>query len=289
MYGVIYPMQQYVQLKAKDVSRRAITLEPTSTLGDARNTMLRYNISRIVVAKGSEPVGIVTEKSIDNFLYKDRISRSLDEVRLDQAMQTNLITVTEDTDIKTCAQLMLDNQISSLIVLDSNGNLLGIFTKTDLTEVFSQYQSRNLVEDYMTAKVFTVVPSHSIHTILATMVRNKISRIVVVKGQKPIGIVTTRDLLPVSRLIEAEVAGMPSEVAMARRQTTPLFSGLSHVLLARDVMTRDPITVTGDSALADAANIMINNRISGLPVVDSDDNLIGIVTKTDVVRALAAN
>jgi CBS domain-containing protein len=283
-------MQQYVQLKAKDVSRRPVTLEPTSTLGDARNTMLRYNISRIVVAKGSKPVGIVTEKSIDNFLYKDRISRSLDEIRLDQAMQTNLITVTEDTDIKTCAQLMLDNQISSLIVLDGNGNLTGIFTKTDLTEVYSKYyESGNLVEDYMTAKVFTVVPSHSIHTVLATMVRNKISRIVVVRGQKPVGIVTTRDLLPISRLIEAEIVGMPSEVAMARRQTTPLFSGLSHVLLARDVMTRDPITVTGDSGLADAAHLMVNNRISGFPVVDSDDNLIGIVTKTDVVRALAAN
>jgi CBS domain-containing protein len=283
-------MQQYVQLKAKDVSRRPVTLEPTSTLGDARNTMLRYNISRIVVAKGSKPVGIVTEKSIDNFLYKDIISRSLDEIRLDQAMQTNLITVTEDTDIKTCAQLMLDNQISSLIVVDDNGNLTGIFTKTDLTEVYSKYyESGNLVEDHMTAKVFTVVPSHSIHTVLATMVRNKISRIVVVRGQKPVGMVTTRDLLPISRLIEAEIVGMPSEVAMARRQTTPLFSGLSHVLLARDVMTRDPITVTGDSGLADAAHLMVNNRISGFPVVDSDDNLIGIVTKTDVVRALAAN
>jgi CBS domain-containing protein len=175
-------------------------------------------------------------------------------------------------------------------VLDGNGNLTGIFTKTDLTEVYSKYyESGNLVEDYMTAKVFTVVPSHSIHTVLATMVRNKISRIVVVRGQKPVGIVTTRDLLPISRLIEAEIVGMPSEVAMARRQTTPVFSGLSHVLLARDVMTRDPITVTGDSGLADAAHLMVNNGISGFPVVDSDDNLIGIVTKTDVVRALAAN
>lgn len=283
-------MQQYVQLKARDISNEPIKLEPNKTLADARNAMLRYNISRIVVAKDRKPVGIVTEKSINKFLHKDRISRSLDEIRLSQAMQTNLITVNEDTDIKTCAQLMLDNQISSLIVLDSARSLTGIFTKTDLVEAYSTlYEGRNLVKDYMTAKVFTVMPSHSIHTALETMVRNKVSRIVVVTGHKPIGIVTTRDLLPVSRLVEPEITDMPNEVAMSRRQTTPLLSNISQVLLARDVMTRDPLTVTRDSDLADAGRIMINNRISGLPIVDADNNLIGIVTKTDVVRALASS
>ena len=55
-------MQQYVQLKAKDVSRKAIKLEPDKTLYDARNAMIRYNISRIVVVKDNTPVGIITDK-----------------------------------------------------------------------------------------------------------------------------------------------------------------------------------------------------------------------------------
>lgn len=282
-------MQQYVQLKAKDVCRKAITLEPNRTLGDARNTMLRYNISRIVVAKGLKPVGIVTEKSIGGFLYRDTINRPLDEIRLDQVISKDLITVSEETDLKTCAQMMLDKQISSLVVTDSSGSLQGIFTKSDLVDVYyKHYEGKNLVQDYMTKKVFTVSRDHSIHTVIAIMIKNRVSRVVVAKGQKPIGIITGRDLLPVSTLIEADIYGMPSEVLMSRRQsTTPLLSGITHVLLARDVMKRDPITVTSDSDLADAAQIMTNNKISGLPVVDSDNNLIGIVTKTDVVRALA--
>ena len=304
-------MQQYVQLKAKDVCRKAITLEPNKTLGDARNTMLRYNLSRIVVAKGLKPVGIVTEKSIGGFLYRDTINRPLDEIRLDQVISKDvrvidqysdvivirldqvisqdLITVSEETDLKTCAQMMLDKQISSLLVIDDNGNLQGIFTKSDLVDVYyKHYEGKNLVQDYMTKKVFTVSRDHSIHTVIAIMIKNRVSRVVVVKGQKPIGIITGRDLLPVSTLIEADIHGMPSEVLMSRRQsTTPLLSGITHVLLARDVMKCDPITVTSDSDLADAAQIMINSKISGLPVVDSDNNLIGIVTKTDVVRALA--
>lgn len=281
-------MQQYAQLKARDVCRKAITLEPNKTLGDARNTMLRYNISRIVVAKGLKPLGMVTEKGIGGFLYRDTINRSLDEIRLDQVISKDLITVSEETDLKTCAQMMLDKQISSLVVVDGSGNLQGIFTKSDLVDVYyKHYEGKNLVQDYMTKKVFTVSRDHSIHTVIAIMIKNRVSRVVVAKGQKPIGIITGRDLLPVSTLIEADIYGMPSEVLMSRRQsTTPLLSGITHVLLARDVMERDPITVTSDSDLADAAQIMTNNKISGLPVVDSDNNLIGIVTKTDVVRAL---
>jgi CBS domain-containing protein len=284
-------MEQYAQLKAKDIINRAIKLEPNNTVGDARNTMLRYNISRIVIAKGPKPVGIITEKSINHFLYRDITHRSLDEIRLDQMIHRELVTVTPETDLKTCAKLMLDRQISSLLVVDSSGNLMGIFTKSDLTDVFAKYYSgRYLVRDWMTSKVLTVFPDHSIHTIVSLMVKNRVSRVVVVRGQKPIGIVTGRDLLPVSILIESEIEGMPSEVTMSRRQAvTPLLSGISHVMLARDVMKRDPITVAHDSDLAEAAHIMSRNRISGLPVIDSSGDLAGIVTKTDVVRALAAD
>ena len=44
-----------MQRKAKDVVRQAITLEPCNTLYDARNVLLRYNISRVVVAKDNKP------------------------------------------------------------------------------------------------------------------------------------------------------------------------------------------------------------------------------------------
>ncbi len=276
-----------MKLKAKDVSRKVVKLEPKNTLGDARDTMIRYNISRVVVAKDFKPVGIVTEKSLSRFLFKDAIGRSLDEIRLDQVMKTDLITVGEGTDLKKCAQLMKENQISSLIVVNSNGNLTGIFTKSDLVNVyFRHYAAKNSVKDYMTKKVLTVMPSHSIHTVISTMMGNRVSRVIVVKGQKPIGIVTGHDLLPISTMIEEDTRGLPTEVSMSRRQSTAPLSGISHVLLARDVMRRDPITVTKNLDLAEAAQMMVNNRISGLPAVNSDNNLNGIVTKTDVVRAL---
>ena len=59
--------------------------------------------------------------------------------------------------------------------------------------------------------------------------------------------------------------------------------------IAADVMTHNPITIREESDLAHAAYIMMRNRISGLPVVDSSKILKGIITKTDVIKALASH
>jgi CBS domain-containing protein len=71
-------------------------------------------------------------------------------------------------------------------------------------------------------------------------------------------------------------------------QTQMDISGIKSILLARDIMKPDPTVVTMDLDLADAVQIMIRNGIRGLPVVDSiaNYNLVGIVTKTDVNRAM---
>jgi CBS domain-containing protein len=53
---------------------------------------------------------------------------------------------------------------------------------------------------------------------------------------------------------------------------------------AADVMTVKPVTVRPDSPVADAVALMLQHKISGLPVVDVDDHLVGIVTEGDFLR-----
>ena len=59
------------KLLAKNLVRTAITLEPNNTLYDARNCLLKYNISRVLIAKNNKPLGIITEKDIVRFLYTE--------------------------------------------------------------------------------------------------------------------------------------------------------------------------------------------------------------------------
>lgn len=57
-------------------------------------------------------------------------------------------------------------------------------------------------------------------------------------------------------------------------------------LRIENLMTRDVITVTPDTALAEAAHLLVTHRISGLPVVDDQQRLIGVITEADFLRAM---
>ena len=286
----------YTRLKITEVSNRAITLEPEKTLFDARNTLLRYNISRIVIARDNKALGIVTEKDISRVLYTESQHRQLKEIRLDEVMSKDLITVNTEQNLKSCAKLMLEHKISSILVLDENGILNGIVTKSDLVDSYAMhYAQRKLVEDlveqYMTKKVLTVAPDEPLHMALMLMTDNKISRVVLTRNRKPVGIITGRDLLPISLLFGTGIYGqhwdIQEPVGARRREQIFIPSGIKAIFLASDVMKYDPVTITSDSDLAEVAHIMVRNRISGIPVVDSDNILVGIITKTDIVKRLA--
>jgi CBS domain-containing protein len=191
-----------MQPKTKDVVRQAITLEPDNTLYDARNVLLRYNISRVVVAKDNKPLGIVTEKDISRFLFREVPNRRLHEFSLDEIMNKNLILSIEEDDLAVCAKLMLENKISSIIVIDNNDNgLKGIITKSDMLDAYAKYYpTKSIVEEYMTKRVITVAPDENLHAILRLMADRELSRVVVTRNRKPVGIITAYDLLPLSVL-----------------------------------------------------------------------------------------
>jgi CBS domain-containing protein len=275
-------MMYIVGLDAKGIMWNPITLGPDRTALDARNTMLKYGISRVVVAKNRKPLGIVTEKDIARFLYDMVPPRQLDEIRLDEIMSKGLVTVGEETDLRVCAKTMLAKGISSLVVVGGK-NLKGIFTKTDLTTAYVEYFAmEHKVKEFMTKKVITVSPDEPVHSAIMLMTGHEISRIVVAKSNRPVGMVTGRDLLPLGAMIGRRQR-------RAAKEWQPFIpAGIKAAMLVSDVMTPDPITTDADSDLADAGYIMLRNRISGLPVVDAAKNLRAIVTKTDIVKALAA-
>ena len=272
------------QFNAKAAMQRPITIDPEKTIMDARNSLLKYNISRIAVARDHRPFGIITEKDIARFLY-DNTASKLDEIRIDEVMSKDLVTVDEEKDLRACAKIMLDKQISSLLVVDNSRMLKGILTKTDLLHAYIEYFSRDhLVRQFMTDKVITVMPDEPVHSAILLMSGNTISRVIVAKDNQPVGIITGRDLLPVAGLFSDSYPNTRKDSG-SRPPFIP--AGIKAVLLTKDVMRPDPVSIDPDSDLADAAYIMVRHRISGLPVVGPDHILKGIVTKTDVVKALA--
>jgi CBS domain-containing protein len=309
-----------MQLKAKEVIRnKPITLQTNETLYDVRNILIRYNISRVVITtkqtenKEEEAIGIVTEKDIAQFLFRGMHGRRLNEIRIDELIRNqNLITVNENADLNLCAKLMLDSGVSSIVVTTqndvsrgSNHTLRGIITKSDFLELYARnYGGKATVNEYMAKKVLTVRPDESVHMVLLIMVDSNISRVIVVDdNNKPIGIITSHDLLPASTILRAnKITSLPpltqyrvktkNEAMTKTTDTTPQYKsnlpyGMKRIVLAEDIMKSYPIMITDYADLIDAALVMRGNMISGLPVVDSSDKLVGIITKTDITRAVA--
>ena len=56
-------------------------------------------------------------------------------------------------------------------------------------------------------------------------------------------------------------------------------------LVAADVMTRGVATVAADTKLRDVAKIMVDSHVSGLPVIDAQHNVVGVVSEADLIRS----
>ncbi|MDR4491624.1 MAG: CBS domain-containing protein [Candidatus Nitrosocosmicus sp.] len=137
----------------------------------------------------------------------------------------------------------------------------------------------------MTRRVFTTSSSNSLHTVIKILIKNRISRVIVTTDDGDIvGIVTAKDLMPITAFVEGE--RLRSGNGKNTDNTNDMVA-IGHIMMARDVMNK-AITVKSNADLADAAKIMIDKRISGIPVVDpnNDAQLVGIITKTDIVSAL---
>ncbi len=129
-----------------------------------------------------------------------------------------------------------------------------------------------LVKDWMTNDPVTITDETSMMKAIHLMKQNRFRRLPVLHENRLVGIVTDRDLKEAS----------PSKATTL--DVHELYYLLAE-LQVKDIMTRDPLTVKSDDTVEHAAQLMLENTISGLPVLDDQGRLKGILTQSDVFRA----
>lgn len=256
-----------------------ITLCPENTIHDALFLMRKNDIKRIVIANGSIPVGIVTERDIGKFLQNDKTSRTLDKISLNEIMSRNLFTISKDQDelLVQCAIRMDAFQIGSIIIMDDE-KLVGIITKSDLTKHFSNsFAGAYKVKDYMNTKLITCRKSDSLSFVLTMLNKNKIARLVVTDNDgRPVGIISYDTFLKNSEYFKLDKQN-------TRDYLLPKIS--TKELLVSDLIGNELLTIGYADDLAKAARLMAEYKISGIPVTDENGNLEGMISATDVIRA----
>ena len=128
-----------------------------------------------------------------------------------------------------------------------------------------------LIKDWMATTILTVDANTSVMRAGRTMKDNTIRRLPVVSQGKLAGIITDRDL---------KEASPSSKTEMDMHELYYLLSEMK----VKDVMTGNPICLNQNDTLEKAAVVMLNEKISGLLIVDTEDNLVGLLSESDVLR-----
>ncbi len=240
-----------------------VTFSPMAALQEVLTLMQNRSISSVVaIDEADRPVGIFTEQdAIQLMAAKKKVSG----LRLAEVMSKPVLSVSANMGYGNAYQLMSENRVRHLVVVDDSGALIGLVSEGDFLHHMGMEYLVELktVASSMTSQVHSLDYSASLQDALLLMSTEHISCVVLTRENKPIGILTERDMV---RLAREDIT--ISERSVADEMTSPLQ------------------TVKAEVPLQMASRLMEKSRIRRLVVVDGEGNLAGILTRHDIAKSL---
>ncbi|MBL7175049.1 MAG: CBS domain-containing protein [Desulfobacteraceae bacterium] len=130
-----------------------------------------------------------------------------------------------------------------------------------------------LVKNWMSQNVITIDVNDSMMDAMKLLKENDIRMLPVMKKGELVGIVTDRDL---------KKASASDATVLEIHELTYLISEIK----VKQIMTENPITVSPDFTVEETAEVLLKNKISGVPVADDQGQVVGIITQNDLFRVL---
>src|SRR5262249_28794899 len=135
---------------------------------------------------------------IDRPVAHNRVERSLMEDEISVLRPKAPVTIRPDTTVQAAIQVMLEHDIGALLVVDSKGKLLGIFSERDLAKKVADLHSDYAempVATFMTSNPETVAADDTLDFVLHKMDGGGYRHLPVLQGERPVGVISVRDML----------------------------------------------------------------------------------------------
>ncbi|MFO7666187.1 MAG: CBS and ACT domain-containing protein [Desulfobacterales bacterium] len=130
-----------------------------------------------------------------------------------------------------------------------------------------------LVKNWMSKRVITIDENESMQEAINLIKQHKINMLPVMKKGKLVGIITDRDL-------------KKSSASDATTLDVHELMYLISKIKIKDIMSKKPVTIPPDFTIEETASVLLDNNISGAPVLDHDNQLIGIITQADIFKVI---
>lgn len=266
-----------MKMHVKDIMKEEVVfVDKDQNIQDALKLMKKHKISKLPVVNINtdhvrELVGFVTEKDIALKLGSSKYGNlPPSHFHVSTVMKQDPVIIENNQNIGTAAETLIKNKIDGMPVI--NGcEIVGMLTKTDFLEIFNGKPfNTTTIADRMNTDLVTVNSSDRLVHARRCLIDKGVGRLPVVDGDIVEGIITAKD---VANAMVSFRKIVPDKYKNSRIRN----------LLVGDVMTQNVKTIDGDSTIDQAAEIMLENRISGIPV-ELDGKLRGIITKTDLIN-----
>ncbi|WIV68363.1 CBS domain-containing protein [Natrialbaceae archaeon AArc-T1-2] len=264
------------------------TFDETTPVSKLRSAFEDTNRKALLVTADGEFEGIVTRRDV--------LSSHQPAERKAGTLVRPVPTIGRHEDLREAARLMVGGDTRLLPVVDGD-DLAGVVRADDLLEHVQSYLSVLTAADVQTADVVSVEPSTTLGKALSTFRNERIEHLPVVAeddGERVVGIVSLYDVLEfVTRELRRSRGGDPGEQMDAssggHHGGFGAREGESDDMLAlpvRNVMVEAIGTTRPDADLEAVLDTMLEFDASSAIVVDDDESLVGIVTKTDLLESL---
>ena len=280
-----------MNMKVEDVmSTELIVGYVPGTIRDALMTLAKHNVSGMPILKKGT-------KNVVGVLTRTDIFRNSDEDQLALIMSEDVYFVDKDQDVKDAAKLLFENRIHGLPVINKRKNLVGIISPKDILKVVSE-KNNDIVEQYFTNLVVPIYKDTPINIVMEIINITRENALPVLNDErKLIGIVSDGDLFKLSHIRESVSQtniGMGGDEDQwtweAIRDTVRLHYSTSEIALpsvpVSEVMITDVIKSSKNTPVYEIADKMVKHDISHMPVVDTSDRLIGMVTDIDLMACM---
>jgi CBS domain-containing protein len=275
-------------VKIEDImSKELIVGFVPGTVKDALKILAKNNVSGMPILKKDT-------KNVVGVLTRSDIFRNPDEDQLALLMTDKFESVKTDQDVKDAAKILYEQRIHGLPVLNNRNNLVGIISPTDILKKLPD-EVDEVIEHYFTSLVVPVYHETPINIIMEIISVTRENALPVLNDERKLcGIVTDGDLFKLSHIKESVshsdmgMGGDEDEWTWEGiRDTVRLHYTTSEVALppvpVKQIMVGDVIKATKNTPIHEVADKMIKNKISNIPVVDSDNRLLGMVTDIDLM------
>ena len=278
-------------MKVEEVmSEELIVAYVPGTVKDALMVLAKHNVSGMPILKKDT-------KTVVGVLTRTDIFRNPEEDQLALLMSEDYHSVEKDQDVKEAAKLLHQHRIHGLPVINNRKNLVGIISPTDILKCVHK-NITDKIEEYFTHLVVPIYHETPINIVMEIIsVTNEHALPILNDERKLSGIVTDGDLFKLSHIKESVSQtdlGMGGDEDAwtweGIRDTVRLHYSTSEVSLpqvpVKEIMINNVVKAYLNTPVNEVANKMLDNKISHIPVVDSNDRLIGMVTDIDLMACM---